>query len=47
MLRDKGVSDQQLRERHDRAKAINDEALAFAIEAPTPPAETVGDYVYA
>jgi len=46
-LKEMGVSDAELQTRHDRAKAINDEALQFAIDSPAPEPKTVGDFVYA
>jgi pyruvate dehydrogenase E1 component alpha subunit len=46
-LKEMGVSDAEMQARHDRAKAINDEALQFAIDSPTPEPGAVGDFVYA
>ena len=43
----RGVAQSELDARRDRAKAINDAALEFAIASASPAVETVGDYVFA
>lgn len=47
MLREKGVTDSQLKELHDRAKGLADEALEFAVKSEFPKPETAGDFVFA
>lgn len=46
-LRKLGVTDADLEERRQRAKQLNDEALAFAIQSESPKPETVADFVFA
>jgi TPP-dependent pyruvate/acetoin dehydrogenase alpha subunit len=47
VLRDMGVTDADLDDRRQRAKQVNDEALAFAINSEPPKPETVADFVFA
>jgi len=47
VLREKGVADSELQTRQQRAKAINDEALDFAMQSAPPDASTLADYVFA
>lgn len=46
-LREMGAADADFEERRQRAKQVNDEALAFAISSEPPKPETVGDFVFA
>ena len=47
VLLEMGITEPQLHARQDRAKAINDEAMQFAIDSPVPAPETVGEFVFA
>jgi len=47
VLRAAGVAQHELRTRQERAKALNDEAMKFAIDSPVPAPESVADFVYA
>jgi pyruvate dehydrogenase E1 component alpha subunit len=47
VLREAGISGEELDERQRRARVLNDEAMQFAIESPVPPPETVADFVFA
>ncbi len=47
ILHEVGVSDDQLSERQQRAKTLNDEALQFAIDSPIPSPESAADFVFA
>src|SRR4051794_28242868 len=47
ILQQEGVSEEQLNERQQRAKTLNDEAMQFAIESPVPSPGTVADFVFA
>lgn len=46
-LREMGTPDTDFEERRQRAKNVNDEALAFAISSEPPKPETVADFVFA
>jgi pyruvate dehydrogenase E1 component alpha subunit len=46
-LRDLGVTATELEARRGRAQALNDAALAFALESKAPRPNTVGDHVFA
>ena len=46
LLVERGAQEAVFEEIRQRAKARNDEALQFAIDSPTPAAETVGDFVF-
>lgn len=46
-LREMGTTDADFEERRQRAKNVNDEALAFAINSEPPNPETVADFVFA
>ncbi len=43
----RGATEAQLQALREKAKAVNDEALAFAIASESPKPATVGDFVYA
>jgi pyruvate dehydrogenase E1 component alpha subunit len=43
----RGATEPQLRALREKAKAVNDEALAFAIASESPKPGTVGDFAYA
>jgi pyruvate dehydrogenase E1 component alpha subunit len=47
VLLDKGATDQALEQRRQRAKALNNEALEFALRSEFPKPETVADFVFA
>jgi TPP-dependent pyruvate/acetoin dehydrogenase alpha subunit len=47
VLREAGIPEQQLRTLQERAKALNDEAMQFAIDSPVPAPESVADFVFA
>jgi TPP-dependent pyruvate/acetoin dehydrogenase alpha subunit len=47
VLLEMGITEPQLHARQDRAKAINDEAMQFAIDSPVPAPENVGEFVFA
>jgi pyruvate dehydrogenase E1 component alpha subunit len=47
VLLEAGVAEDELRTRQERAKAINDAAMQFAIDSPVPAPETVGEFVFA
>lgn len=46
-LRRRGINDDELFHRKERARAVNDEALQFALDSAAPLPESVGDYVFA
>ena len=46
-LRAAGISEELLCARQERAKALNDEAMQFAIDSPVPAPETAHAFVYA
>jgi TPP-dependent pyruvate/acetoin dehydrogenase alpha subunit len=47
VLLEAGITEKQLSELQDRAKALNDEAMQFAIDSPVPAPETAGHFVFA
>jgi TPP-dependent pyruvate/acetoin dehydrogenase alpha subunit len=47
VLREAGITEQQLCARQERAKVVNDVAMQFAIDSPVPAPETVADYMFA
>ncbi len=47
MLSEMGVSETEFHERQQRAKEVNDEALAFAIDSEPPAPSSVANFVYA
>jgi acetoin:2,6-dichlorophenolindophenol oxidoreductase subunit alpha len=42
-----GITEKQLSALQERAKAVNDVAMQFAIDSPVPAPETVGEFVFA
>jgi pyruvate dehydrogenase E1 component alpha subunit len=46
-LRRRGVADDELLRRKQRAQTLNDEALQFAIQSPAPARESLEDFVFA
>ncbi len=46
-LRERGVKDDAMASRREKAKRVNDEALAFAVDSSYPEPSTVGEFVFA
>ncbi len=47
VLREKGIADERLAALRERARAVNDEALRFAMESEPPAPSSVADFVFA